>query len=295
MQSMLNLKILTKIFARMKGVTSTAAGKSRNGAAMSALDKMISILEAFLPEGQELRLSQITQLTGINKSTAYVIAQALVERGYLSQSDKGGAYFLGLRFIELANVVREKLNVVDLASPHMKVLSEEVGETVELVVRDGNYGVIVATVRPERRLTAFGTGKWAARLPLYNTACGKILTAYAPPEEWRKLRANLKIIKETPKTITSMSALESHLEKVRIDGIAVDDEEAELGIRSVSAPVRDSTGAVIAAIDILGPKSRLTNSQINVLKPLVQDCGLRISKAMGYAHAQSRGARVNAG
>jgi IclR family transcriptional regulator, KDG regulon repressor len=254
----------------------------QGGGTMNALDKTIAIIEAFLAEGDELRLSELARITGMNKSTTYVIAQALVARGYLTQSEKRGSYFLGLRFIELANAVQRKLSVVDTAMPLMTALAQEVGDTVELAVRDGAFCAIVASVKPNRMLAASGTGKWAARVPLHNTACGKILAAYMPPGDWQELRSTLQIVRDTPKTIASLAAFETHLAKVRAEGLAIDDEEAEIGIRSISAPVYNSGGHVIAALLVIGPKSRLTNAQMTEYKPLVRNCAQRISRGMGY-------------
>jgi DNA-binding IclR family transcriptional regulator len=249
----------------------------------NALHKIIAVFEAFLVEGEELRLSDLCRLTGLNKSTCYFIAQALVQQGYLTQAGKRGTYFLGLRFIELANVVRSKLNVADVALPFMTLLKDQLNETVELAVRDGAYCAVVAQVRADRLLAASGTGKWAARIPLHNTACGKVLAANVDADTWQALRPELILRRETPRTLTTLSALEEQLESIRRDGFAIDDEEAETGIRSLSAPIRGSSGDVIAAVLIIGPKSRLGRAQMEECKTLVTECANHISAAMGFS------------
>lgn len=249
---------------------------------MNALDKVINIIEAFLIDGDDLRLADLCRITGMNKSTAYVIAQKLVERGYLTQNGKGGSYFLSARFIELGNTVSHKLKVGDIALPYMTELNEEIDETVELCVRDGKYGAIISTVRANRLLSASGTGRWSARMTLHNTAYGKILAAYMNADEWEVIRDSLELVKDTPKTITDLDSLEKHLKMVRAKGVAVDDEETELGIRSVSAPIWDSNGVVIAGVCIIGPKLRIDRAKMTKYQTLIKECGLNISKAMGY-------------
>lgn len=249
---------------------------------MNALDKVFAILEAFLDEGEPLRLSDLSEKTGLNKSTVRVIASGLVDKGYLVQNSKRGRYFLGLKFMQYAQAVEKHLSVRQVATPYLRELLDQVNETSELVMRDGLVATVVASFEPDRLLSVSSAGKWAARLPLHQTACGKVLLAHIDPEEWEQVRDQLELWPGSPKTIATLDELERHLALVRQSGIAVDDEEAEMGIRSIAAPVRDGGGRVIAAIDIVGPKLRLTDEAMDEFKPLVQHCALSISKALGY-------------
>jgi DNA-binding IclR family transcriptional regulator len=149
-------------------------------------------------------------------------------------------------------------------------------------LRDGLVATVVASFEPDRLLSVSSAGKWAARLPLHQTACGKVLLAHMDPAEWQDVRDRLDLWPGSPKTIGDLAELERHLELVREQGLAVDDEEAELGIRSIAAPVRDGGGKVIAAIDIVGPKLRLTDEAMAEFKPLVRHCALSISRALGH-------------
>ena len=250
---------------------------------MQALDKTLAILEAFLDEGEPLRLSDLAEKTGLNKSTTRVIASALVERGYLVQTEKRGKYFLGLKFIEFARVVEKQLSLRDVAVPFLTELMEQVNEVAELTVLDRDYVTVLVSVEAHRLLSVSGIGKWAVKIPLHQTACGKVLAAYLPAQEWAEIRDGLDLAVATPHTIATIDELEAELARVRAAGMAIDDEEAEVGIRSISVPVMDAAGTVIAAVDIVGPSLRLTDEMMNAYKPLVKGCALGISRALGYA------------
>ena len=249
---------------------------------MNALDKVVAILEAFLKEGGELRLTDLCEITGLSKSTVYVITHGLIDKGLLTQRGRRGTYFLGVKFIEFADLVKANLNVAEAAKPFLAELCEATNETAELVVRDGPYAVVVASVAANHLLSTQGTGKWAVRIPLHCTACGKVLAAFVAPDEWRSLRGTLELFAETPKTITDLATLERQLVTVRAEGVAVDDEEAETGIRSVAAAVRDASGDVVAAVDIIGAELRLGDDVMERYGDLVKGCAREISKALGY-------------
>lgn len=255
---------------------------------MNALDKVIAILEAFLVEGRELRLSELCEITGLNKSTAHVVAQSLVDRGYLTQHGKRGTYFLGVRFIEYANVVQRNLHVGEVALPYLTEFCEQVNETAELAVRDGHHAAVLETVRSKQLLSVSGTGRWAAKISLHNTACGKVLLAHVDAGEWKKLRRSLDLTGDTPNTITHLAALEKHLAEVRQRGYAIDDEETEIGIRSIAAPVWNFSGEVVAALYVIGPKSRMTNAVMKEHTRLVKECASRVSRAMGFVAPDGR-------
>jgi IclR family transcriptional regulator, KDG regulon repressor len=256
---------------------------------VNALDKVVAMLEAFLPEGRGLRLSELCQITGLSKSTASALAHALIKRGYLRQDGERGPYFLGVRFIEFGNVVQMNLHVGEVARPFMTELCARANETVELAVRDGRHAAVLESVRGKRMLSAASdTGRWAARVSLKNTACGKILAAYMNPAEWKAIRGSIELTGGTAKTIVNAQALEKQLEEVRRSGSAVDDEEVELGIRSIASPVFDGNGRVCAALYIIAPKSRLTNTVMEEFAALVKACALQISKAMGLVDSDNR-------
>ena len=122
-----------------------------------------------------------------------------------------------------------------------------------------------------------------ARVPLYCTAVGKILLAYMTEREQEEYFKTSELIARTRNTITDPIQLMREFSSIKRDGYSIDDEETELGVRCIAAPVRDHAGDVVAAISVSGPSTRLTNPKIRELEPLLKAAALEISRSIGYA------------
>jgi DNA-binding IclR family transcriptional regulator len=250
---------------------------------VNATDKVFGILETFLEGEKELKLSDLAKRNGLNISTAYVVASALVKKGYLFQREKRGKYSLGLKFLQFADAVSRSLSIRSVALPVMEKLRSDVDENVVLMVRDGRVAVVIAGVETDHFLTI--GGKWMAMAPLGSAAGGKVLAAHMVPSEWEQLRPTLELQKLTANTIVDWGALEAQLEQVRREGVAVDDEETGMGVRGVAAPVRDRSGKVVASLDVIGVKMRMRDDKMDDIKRAVKARALEVSQALGYVDA----------
>jgi DNA-binding IclR family transcriptional regulator len=119
---------------------------------------------------------------------------------------------------------------------------------------------------------------------LYCTGVGKVFLAYMPEKELHTYLNGLSIRPRTEHTVKNVQELKRHIDKVRREGVAFDDEEYELGVRMVAAPVRDWDGNVIAAVGLLGPSVRITRKKLDEYAPAVKDCVDKISREMGFSH-----------
>lgn len=247
---------------------------------MNAIDKVFGILEAFLEDGRELKLSDLAQRNDLNISTTYVIASALVKKGYLAQREKRGKYSLGLKFLQFADVISRNLSVRSVALPFMEKLRNDVDENVALMVRDGEVAVVIAGVETDHMLTI--GGKWMSMAPLHAAAGGKVFAALMPPSEWARIRSTLRLERVTPNTITDWGLLETELERVRRESVAIDDEETGIGVRGVAAPIRGVGGELVATLDVVGVKLRMTDDRMDDIKRAVKARALEISEALGY-------------
>src|SRR5512139_2125793 len=153
-----------------------------------------------------------------------------------------------------------------------------VNEAVMLGVRRGHAAINIDVVNRGRLLNVTPD---TSTLGLYYTGAGKVFLAYLSEKEFQAYMKSLVMNHRTPNTIIDKDDLVKQMIEVRRNGVAFDDEENELGLRSVAAPIRNWEGRVIAAISIIGPVARINKQRLSELAIITRDYGLRISQAMG--------------
>jgi IclR family acetate operon transcriptional repressor len=156
---------------------------------------------------------------------------------------------------------------------------EEGGETVNLAVQDDGMAVYLAQVECRQMMRAFA--RPGSRVPLHCSAVGKAILSAVPDKTLSKTLHQRGMPRLTVKTITSPSALRADLERARMAGHAIDDEEHAIGLRCIAAPVFDETGDVVAAVSASGPMARITDERVAPLGALVLEAARAISFDMG--------------
>lgn len=246
---------------------------------MQTLNKALDLLELFLKQ-DEIGIARLAELSNSNISTAHRFTSTLVKRGYLGQEHKRGKYSLGLKLLELSNVLENKLTIRTIALPFLGKLNKAVGETINLAVLDSNEVVFIEHIESSQNLRT--TSKVGSRLPLYNTAVGKVLLAGMTDEGVEGFLNSKCLTKYTENTITDSNRLKREIQIARREGVALDNAECLVGVRCIGSPIKDSTGKVVAAVSVSGPSVRLSNERVEEIKLLVESHGLEISHAMGY-------------
>jgi len=247
---------------------------------IQVLDRAFQILDKISGEDAGVSLPQIAAGLELRKSTAHRLLMALEAARFIEKSGTTGRYRLGSRVMELGLSAVSRLDVYQVAGPHLNWLAEQTGETGHLaVLRDGE---VVSVLNVESRQTVRTPSAVGARSPVHCTAHGKAALAFAPPEQLAAFLRNRSFKAYTPKTLTTAVRLRAELEKVRQQGFSVDDGEWETGLRCIGAPVRDSSGSVIAAVSISGPVFRIRPETVNQLAETVMETAARISYALGY-------------
>lgn len=254
---------------------------------VQSIDRALSIVEEIARAGQDLGVTELARRLSLNKSTVHRLLSTLESRGYVEQNHETGRYGLGLKILELGSSAANRLALRDIARPVLEQLSRDLGEAVNLVVLSGGEAVYIDKVETETMIRMhFQLGK---RSPLHCTAAGKVLLAHQGQPVERVLReAELK--RYTPNTITRVDRLAQHLAEVRQRGYAVDDEEQELGVRCVAAPVWDQEGRVAAAVSVSGPILRVTSERVPQIVAALTDATARISRRLGYRQELARSA-----
>ncbi len=251
------------------------------------LDRGIQLL-TLLSDGRPRTLTEISEEIGFSNSTAFRLLVTLTSHHLVERDPKDGRYRLGLRCLELARAYHDSSDLRQIALPELEKLRDETGETVHLAILDEMEVVYLEKLHGHHAIGLMSS-RVGARLPAYCTGLGKILLAYANPEEVRDHFAQRELHRFTPETITELSDLMRHLEQVRISGYALDRGEHEVEVRCVAAPVFDADGKVIAAISVSGPASRMDPIEANnALIERTLQAAQTISAKLGYRYAISK-------
>jgi IclR family KDG regulon transcriptional repressor len=224
-----------------------------------AVERAMQILSSFDGEHAERGVSEIAQATGLHKATAYRIIMTLLNGSFLERTPDGERFRLGLRVVELGLGALRDLDFRQAAFPYMQQLVERFQEICTLGVFDHGQVLHVEIVHSKHTLTI--AARVGRHLPAHCTASGKVLLAFLPPAVVEPI-LNAPLAAYTERTITSPARLREELEVVRQRGYALDDEEFEVGIRAVAAPIQDIDGNVIAALSMPGPTNRITPERI---------------------------------
>ena len=224
-----------------------------------AVERAMQILSAFDGQHPEQGVSELAQATGLHKATTHRLVMTLFNSGFLERAADGEKFRLGLRMVELGLGALHYLDVRRAAHPYMQKLVDDFQEICTLGVFDRGQVLYVEVVNSNRSLTI--AARVGRHLPPHCTASGKVLLAFLSPEIVESgLGAPLAVY--TEKTITSPERLREELEIVRQRGYAIADEEFEVGIWAISAPIRDIERNVIAAMSMPFPVNRLNRERI---------------------------------
>jgi IclR family transcriptional regulator, pca regulon regulatory protein len=243
---------------------------------VQSLERGLAVIQSFDAEHPQLTLSEVAARRGLTRATARRLLLTLADLGYVSAN--GRHFSLTPRVLDIGYAYLSSLNVQQIAQPYLEALSERVHESVSVTVLDGADIVYVARVPTKRIMTiSLGLG---SRLPAYCTSMGRVLLAELGADELRQtLPAELE--RHTEHTIGSVDELAVVLKQVRVQGWALVDQELEIGLRSVAAPLRDASGRAVAAMNISTQVARTTVEQIHDdLIPDLLATAARISEAL---------------
>jgi len=247
---------------------------------LTSLQKGLRLIDA-IAKARNAGLRDLAEQNGFPPSTVHRLLSDMKRAGYVAQDTKTSKYRLSLKFLELGAVVREELDVITAARPHMTALMEDTSETVNLALFDGAGIIYVDQVANSnsflRMFTRVGT-----RAQLHCTGVGKACMAGLSEdyvsEYWPKADKN----RYTEKTIVDEQTLRKELQVVQRLGYAVDNEEMEVGVRCVASAIHGHNDNVVAAVSISGPSSRVTPERVSQIGKLVRKTANSISADLGY-------------
>ncbi len=241
--------------------------------------KAINILDILASKADAgVSLVELCTLVEMPKSSTHRYLVTLQELD-LAERKSDDRYYLGTKVVELAGIYLLKSDLRSESQVALDELAEMTGETVHLAVPSGTEVVYIAKVESKHALSMYS--HIGARLPMHCTALGKAILAFSNLDVVDSILARPMSVR-TPNSITSVEALQDELKSIRLRGYALDNEENELGIRCIGAPIFDYTTKPIGAISVSAPRERMDQERCDSLGPLVQEAALKISKRKGY-------------
>ena len=249
------------------------------------MEKQTSLVKAFLilerlAQHGPMGLNHLSDQTGFPASTVHRILSTLSGMGYVQQEENSRRYGLSFKMLELTRGLREGLDIVAVARPHMRQAMQATGETVNLVIFENLEAVYVDQINNTNSLLRMFT-KVGARVPLYCSGVGKAYLAAQSRELVLDYLARTDIKPFTSRTLVDKSAILKELDLVRERGYARDREEIENGVACVAAAIWQS-GRVAGGLSISGPSNRVTDQAAPRLGKEVMQAAEQISKGLQY-------------
>ena len=243
---------------------------------VQVIERLFLLLEVLAKNGQAMSLKEISEAAKLHPSTTHRILNDLTI-GRFVERPEAGTYRLGMRLLELGTLVKDRLNVRDLALGPMRELHRRIQQPVNLSVRQGDEIIYIERAYSERSgmqvVRAIG-----GRAPLHLTSVGKLFLASDDIARIRAYATRTGLPSQTRNSLTQLHQLERELQEAQKSGVARDNEELELGVRCIAAGVRDDQGKLVAGLSISAPASRMDESWL----PKLQSTANEISKALGY-------------
>lgn len=248
---------------------------------VQVIERMFNLLEVLASREEPVSLKEISEKTGLHPSTAHRILNDLTIGRFVDRPE-AGSYRLGMRLLELGNLVKARLSVRDAALAPMRELHRQIQQPVNLSVRQGDEIVYVERAYSERSgmqvVRAIG-----GRAPLHLTSVGKLFLAADEPQRVRAYATRTGLAGNTRNSLTQLSQLERELQTCRQGGLARDNEELELGVRCMAAGIYDDQCRLVAGLSISAPADRIDENWVGKLKAAAAEISLALGCPKGFA------------
>ncbi|MGP4019857.1 IclR family transcriptional regulator [Saccharopolyspora sp. 5N708] len=245
---------------------------------MQSVDRAVTVLELLARNG-EAGITEIAGELGVHKSTASRLVSVLESRGLVEQLGERGKYAIGFGIVRLAGAATERMDLPRLGRPFCEQLALDLGETVNIAIRDNDVAINISQARGTAAVTAHN---WVGqRTPLHATSSGKVLLAHAPPDDQDELLVR-QLERYTTRTVTNAGQLRKDFELIVRDGYATSYEELELGLNAAAVAVHNHEGDVIAALSASGPSYRFSRKRMRDVVGAMRVAAKELSSQLGF-------------
>jgi DNA-binding IclR family transcriptional regulator len=241
----------------------------------------LEILLLYDHSALHLSVADISNRLKYSQSKSYRLVRTLVKYRLLRGDHGTGRYTLGSNVLRLGLLAQQQFNIVTIARPYMKELSQMTKETVLLTAVNGTKGIVLDRVESEEpiRYSLFQPG---ASIPLHAGASSEILMAYLPEEDWNRIIEREGLKRYTPNTITKVTQLKAHLREIRRRGYAFSDQEVDRDVRAIAAPILNGLDEAVAGLSVAGPAYRINKGKVYSYARLVMQYAQKVSMQIGY-------------
>lgn len=246
---------------------------------VNAVFRTCMILER-LAKKRSYTLEELSRAVGLAKPTAYRFLQTLQEAGYVRR-DANDRYSISLKLYTVGSQALQYLDLYEIARPIAAELLDRFDESVHMGVLDGDSAVYVLKLDSTHSVCMHSS--IGRRIPLHCTAIGKVLLTWCEPNARAEAVEGLRLVAHTESTITTLDALDRELEKVRVQGYALDVEEFEVGVRCMAAPIFDLSGSCVAAISVSRPRFRYDEAKEAEWAAALVESANRVSAGLGWS------------
>ncbi|TNF36312.1 MAG: IclR family transcriptional regulator [Gammaproteobacteria bacterium] len=248
----------------------------KSTASIQVIDRSARLLDAIATADMPVSLKILAAETGLHPSTAFRILASLSDVGFVER-DGVGHYMLGKKLLRLGGKVRRGIDIRQEARDVMESLRDQIGETVNLTVREGDEVIYIERVTPNRMMRVEQV--IGSRAPLHVTAVGKLMLAELGDTFIRAYAQRSGLKSYTQHTVSSLNELIRVVHESSAKGFAYDDEEAEIGVGCIGVVIRDNTGNVVAGLSVSAPIERRRDEWVSLLKQAAST----ISERLGYS------------
>lgn len=251
---------------------------------VQSIDRAFLIIELIAKNEGSMTISDISEQSQLHKSTVHRLLTSLIENGYVEQMPDL-SYKLSFRMYEMGVSVLKGVDLMDASSQVLNKLADEVNEVVHLVVRSDSHITYIDKKNASTHGSIMGS-RIGSVSPIYCTAAGKALLFNTSDEDIEEVWKRSDIKKLTENTITNKKDFKKEIYESKKRGFSMDDQENEVGITCLGAPIYNHLGEVIAAVSISGPSSRLNEENLEKYTHALKNATLVISKNLGYIPAK---------
>lgn len=249
---------------------------------IQSVSHALDILESFTKTEDELGVTELSKRLGLHKNNVFRLLATLDHRGYIEQNRATENYRLGPKTLQLGSIFIEQRECRRQARPVLENLMAATGETAVVAVLRSNKVIYMDSVESGRTVRA--VSRVGAMLPAHCSASGKVQLSYLPPAEIERLYPDRELALKTSLTLQTRDALMSALKAIQQKGYAIENEECDLEVKSIAAPVMDFSNNVIAAVGIVAPANRLSDDLLekNGFITQVREAAMALSEKLGY-------------
>lgn len=256
----------------------------KNTEVIASIDRALDIILLFYKEKRELGIGEISRALGVYKSTVHRTLGTLEQKGFVTQIEESGKYWLGMKLYSIGMVTWENNKLNKIVQPFARELSMKYSETVTVSILESKPAIPYTTVIykeeavSNRLRTSHEVG---GTYPIHTTAVGKAILAFSENDVLEKLK-HLKLSKNTEHSIGTQEELLEELSKIRKAGYSLDNEEEEIGLKCIAAPIFDGSKKVVAAISVSGPASRIDLFEKESVAKDVVETAKKISEKLAW-------------